>query len=126
MFTIRLGVPEMDELWTGLCAKVAAGELGEDEKRLHKKWGQAMAHLAADPRYPGLKSHEIEQLSRRYGQKVWQSYLENRNSRAARLYWVYGPGTNEITVIGVEPHPEDQKSSGYAKVKLSAAGKKIK
>jgi hypothetical protein len=35
------------------------------------------------------------------------------------MYWVYGPGKGEITVIGPEPHPEDKKSSGYAKVKLS-------
>jgi hypothetical protein len=26
-------------------------------------------------------------------------------------------------VIGLEPHPEDQKNAGYAKVKLSALGK---
>lgn len=74
----------MEAFWTALCAKATTGEFSADEKRLYKKWGQAMAHLAADPRHPGLKSHEIEPLSRRYGQKVWQSYLENRNSSAAR------------------------------------------
>lgn len=113
----------MEARWTDLCAKAAAGKLAVDEKQLHQKWGKAMAYLAANPRHPGLNSHEIELLSRRYGQKVWQSYLENRTPSAARMYWVYGPGKNEITVIGLEPHPEDKKSSGYAKVKLSATGK---
>ena len=41
------------------------------------------------------------------------------------MNWMYGPGKNEITVIGFEPHPEDKKSSGYAKVRLSATGKEI-
>lgn len=36
--------------------------------------------------------------------------------------WVYGPGEGEITVIGLEPHPEDKKRSGYAKVRLSGIG----
>jgi hypothetical protein len=123
MFSIHMGIPEMAELWAGLCAKAKAGELGKDEEKLYKKWGKAMTLLANDPRHPGLKSHEIEALSRRYGEKVWQSYLENNNSEAARMYWVYGPEKGMITVIGLEPHPEDKKSSGYAKVKLSATGK---
>lgn len=25
------------------------------------------------------------------------------------MYWVYGPDQKEITVIGLEPHPEDAK-----------------
>ncbi len=30
---------------------------------------------------------------------------------------------SDITIIGLEPHPEDKKSAGYEKVKLSATGK---
>ena len=91
MFSIRLGVPDMELPWTDLCEKAAAGNLGAEEKRLHKKWGKAMALLASDPRHPGLNSHEIGPLSRRYGERVWQSFQENRNPRAARMYWIYGP-----------------------------------
>jgi hypothetical protein len=123
MFKIRLGVPGMAELWEDLSSKAMNATLSKDEEKLYKKWGKAMALLANDPLHTGLHSHEIQALSRRYGDKVWQPYLENRNSAAARMYWVYGPGKGEITVIGLEPHPEDKKSSGYAKVKLSATGK---
>ena len=35
------------------------------------------------------------------------------------MYWVYGPGKEEITIIGLEPHPEDRKNGAYDKVKLS-------
>ncbi|HLM67248.1 MAG TPA: hypothetical protein VK358_06960, partial [Longimicrobium sp.] len=38
---------------------------------------------------------------------------------AGRMFWVYGPGEGEITVVGLEPHPEDRKSKGYDRVSLS-------
>lgn len=118
-FNIRLGIPEMLDYWQSLSTGSKQGTLGKDEAQLYQKWGQAMAHLARNPAYPGLHTHEIPQLSKRYGMKVFQSYLENRNSRAARIYWVYGPDHHDITVIGLEPHPEDKKSNGYRKVQLS-------
>ena len=65
--------------------------------------------MSADPGYPSLQTHEIEPLSRRYGMKVWQSYLENKTSGAMRMYWVYSPDQKDITIIGLEPHSEDKK-----------------
>lgn len=118
-FKIRLGIPEMLAYWQELRQGAARGTLNKEDLQLYKKWGRAMVHLAADPFYPGLKTHEIPPLSRRYGMKVWQSYLENKNSRAARIYWVYGLDQKDITIIGLEPHPEDKKSNGYQKVLLS-------
>ena len=120
-FAIRLGVPEMLAYWQHLSTGAKEGTLASDERQLFQKWGQAMAHLAMNPACPGLHTHEIPQLSKRYdkGRKVFQSYLENRNSRAARMYWVYGPEHHDITVIGLEPHPEDKKKNGYQKVLLS-------
>lgn len=123
MFKIRLGVPEMEALWADLSGKAKSGTLSKDEEKLYKKIGKAMALLANDPRHPGLHSHDIDALTRRYGMKVMQSYLENKTSGAGRIYWVYGPESGEITVIGIEPHPEDKKKDGYAKVRLSATGK---
>jgi len=123
MFDIRLGVPEMEALWTNLLQKEKVGSLSKNENLLYKKLGKAMVLLSKDPRYPGLASHEIEALSRRYGIKVWQSYLENKTSKAGRIFWAYGPGKQEITIIGLEPHPEDKKSTGYTQVRLSDSGK---
>lgn len=118
-FKIRLGIPEMLAYWQELRQGASEGTLNKEDLQLYKKWGRAMVHLSSDPFYPGLKTHEIPPLSRRYGMKVWQSYLENKNSRAARIYWVYGPDQKDITIIGLEPHPEDKKSNGYQKVLLS-------
>jgi hypothetical protein len=117
-----MGVPEMENLWDSLSAKSKEGTLSKVEAGLYKKWSKALRFLSQNPRHRGLGSHEIDALSRRYGEKVWQSYLENDTPAAGRLFWVYGPGKAEITVIGLEPHPEDSKSAGYAKVRLSGKG----
>ena len=121
MNNIRLGVPEMKDFWDNLCKKVKAGKANKDEIKLHKKVGKALYLLSNDPRHPGLESHEISALSKRYGMKVWESYLENNTPAAGRIFWVYGPGRGDITVIGLEPHPNDKVKS-YDKVTLSATG----
>jgi hypothetical protein len=123
MFEIRMGVPEMKNLWDSLSKKHKDGTLSKDEAKLFKKWSKALKFLRQNPRHQGLGSHDIDALSRRYGGKVWQSNLENNTPAAGRMFWIYGPNKGEITVIGLEPHPEDAKSAGYAKVRLSSKGK---
>lgn len=118
-YSIHLGIPEMLNLWTKLKQANSDGSISSIEAKLYKKWGKAMKLLSNDPFYPSLKTHEIPLLSKRYGIKVWQSYLENNTNRAMRMYWVYGPNKQDITVIGLEPHPEDKKNGAYDKIKLS-------
>lgn len=118
-FIVRKGVPRLLELWKTLLKGHRQNTLDAKDRELFKKWAKALAHLRDDPFYPGLRTHEIGPLSHRYGSKVFQSYLENNTPGAGRMFWVYGPGKGEITVIGLEPHPEDRKSRGYDRVRLS-------
>ena len=116
---IRMGIPEMAELWNNLQSSYRNGTISKKDEELYKKWGNALKKLSNDPKYPSLNTHEITSLSRRYGMKVWQSYLENKKSGARRMYWVYGPGKSDITIIGLEPHPEDDKNGSYDRITLS-------
>ena len=116
---IRMGVPEMEDHWNDLSSRATTNRLNKDEKKCFKKLVKTLSFLSANPRHPGLGSHEITDLSRRYGLKVWQSYLENNTPSAGRLFWVYGPDQEEITVIGIEPHPEDKKRGAYDRIPLS-------
>lgn len=118
-FTIRMGIPEMAGLWNKLQTESRNGTIGKNDEELYRKWGNTLKKLANDPFYPGLNTHEIDPLSKRYGMKVWQSYLENRRSGARRMFWVYGHNQNEITIIGLEPHPEDAKNGAYDRITLS-------
>ena len=124
MFNIRMGVPEMKALWDDLTRKNADNSASKGEKLLYKKLGKALFLLSNNPRHPGLCSHDIEELTKRYGVKVWESYLENNTPRAGRVFWVYGPERQDITIIGLEPHPNDKKNA-YDKVILSGSGEVI-
>lgn len=118
-FNIRMGIPEMQRLWNDLHQKHRTGMINKSEEQLYKKWGKALKLLSVNPNYPSLKTHEIEPLTKRYRMKVWQSYLENKTRKAMRMYWVYGPESKDITIIGLEPHPEDKKNGAYERVSLS-------
>ena len=60
----------------------------------------------------------------RMGVPEMEAYLENNTPAAGRLFWAYGPDPQDITVLAIEPHPEDQKRGAYQRIKLSALPKK--
>ena len=109
-------------MWNDLKYRNDHGEATRNEQTIYRKLGKAMKLLSGNPRHPGLHSHEISVLTKRYGGiKVWESYLENNTPGAGRIFWVYGPEQNDITVIGIEPHPND-KGNAYKKITLSDMG----
>lgn len=95
------------------------GKASKVEQSLYQKFGKTMKLLSINPRHTGLHTHDIESLTKRYGMKVWESYLENSKPAAGRIFWVYAPKQNDITIIGLEPHPNTKKDS-YKKITLSA------
>jgi hypothetical protein len=116
MFTLYLD-GDAETLIEELSAKARADELNRDEKDLYRKIRKALKYLEQNPRHPGLNSHEIDVLTEKYGVRIWESYLENKKSGARRMFWIYGPETKEITIVGIEKHPEPGR--GFARVKLA-------
>lgn len=88
-FNIRMGLPEMEALWSRLQKEHRAGTISKMDASLYKKLGKTLKLLAENPRHPGLQTHDIPELTNRYGERVWQSYLENKTSGAMRIYWVF-------------------------------------
>ncbi len=123
-FKIRMGVPEMEALWSDFSARSQAGKLDKAEARFFKKWVKALGYLSDNPRHNSLASHEIEDLTRKHGLKIFQSYLENKTPSARRMFWAYGPDKGDITILAVEPHPEDEKRRGYKRIKLAFMSRK--
>lgn len=74
-FNIRMGIPEMQELWLDLQEKYRSGNIKKKEEQLYNKWGKALKLLAVDPSYPSLQTYEIEPLSKRYGMKVCSAHF---------------------------------------------------
>jgi hypothetical protein len=119
-FYIRMGVPGMEAKWNDLLDRARCGQLDKNEQKFYRKLVKALAYLRENPRHNSLASHEINALSQKCGFRVFQSYLENKTAAAGRMFWSYGPDKGDITILGVEVHPEDQKRGAYQRIKLAS------
>jgi hypothetical protein len=82
--------------------KVVAGI--RDPAKL-KKVEKCFAQLEENPRHPGLSSHPYDDIVGLLGERIFESYVENHAPSAWRVWWFYGPGPDEITVVDLGPHP---------------------
>jgi hypothetical protein len=69
----------------------------------------AIAQIAKDPRYPGLRTKKLLTTDSYGGINnsrgdVFQSYAENNVAGAYRIFWHYKPD-GKIEILGVSPHP---------------------
>ncbi len=71
-----------------------------------KKVAKALRLLeTVGPSYPGLNSHQYHTYVGPRGEPLWESYVENRTPSAWRIWWGYGPGAAELTILTIGPHP---------------------
>ncbi|MDA8339709.1 MAG: hypothetical protein ACOYU2_05290 [Nitrospirota bacterium] len=78
------------------------------DKGLAKRYNavkKTIQFLSQNPRHPGLQTHEFTSLKGPKGEKVFEAYAEQSTPAAYRIFWHYGPGNKEITIIAITPHP---------------------
>lgn len=56
------------------------------------------------PGHPRLVSHQYHLIPGPGGAPLWESYVEDRTPSSWRIWWLYGPGTDEITIVTLGPH----------------------
>lgn len=79
-----------------------------EDRSLQKRYNavaKSIRFLAADPRHPGLQTHEYTSLKGPGGEKVFEAYAEQATPAAYRIFWYYGPQKDQITIIAITPHP---------------------
>ena len=86
-------------------AHFAALEADQGLAKRLKAINKALGYLELNPRHPGLPSHEFKSLSGAKGEKVWEVYAENKTPAAYRIFWHYGPESDEITIVAITAHP---------------------
>lgn len=74
---------------------------------LFKQMQKCVALLTNNPRHPGLQTHSYSSIANPYDpkRKVFEAYAQNQTPGAYRVFWCYGPGNGELTVIAITPHP---------------------
>jgi hypothetical protein len=72
-------------------------------KQVHK----ALKLLRENPRHQGLQTHAYRSVKHPFDAKgkVFEAYAQNVTPGAYRVFWCYGPGKQEITIIAITPHP---------------------
>jgi hypothetical protein len=95
-------------------AKAASAARKEFKKKksskaagLFKQVSKCLRRLAANPRHPGLQTHEFESMRDPFhkDQKVFVAYAQQHTPGAYRIFWRYGPQKGEMTIIAITPHP---------------------
>lgn len=80
-------------------------ESSKNNKVVLKAVRKTLALMETDLRHPSLQTHEYSDLEGANGEKVFESYAQNRTPGAYRLFWHYGPKKGQITVVAIVPHP---------------------
>jgi hypothetical protein len=88
-------------------ARAALSNLSKDQgaaKRL-RAVQKTLGLLESNPRHPGLHTHEYSKLFGPKGEKVFEAYAENKTPAAFRIFWHYGPGKGQMTIVAITAHP---------------------
>jgi len=83
-------------------------------KGVLKQVRKTLGYLETNLRAKSLQTHEYESLTRRYGKKVFEAYVQQKTPGAYRTFWHYGPDEIDkngkriaiITIVAITPHPE--------------------
>ncbi|CCH27388.1 hypothetical protein ABZ816_33020 [Actinosynnema sp. NPDC047251] len=102
-----MSAPPYELLYTAEASAVLEHLRGKQQyaKKL-KKIRKALTQLEQlGPRYPALRSHQYQSVPGPNGAQLWESYVENNTPSAWRIWWIYGLGEDQITIVTVGPHP---------------------
>lgn len=97
IFTIRF-TPESKQQFIDL-------KTSKDKQSQFKAVGKAMAYMNANLRHPSLNTHKFDGIKSPFGGHVFESYAQNMTPAAYRIFWTYGPGKQEITILTITQHP---------------------
>jgi len=66
---------------------------------------KSLKFMMENLRHPSLNTHKYSEMEGPNGEEIFESYAQNNTPGAYRIFWYYGPGKKEITVIAITPHP---------------------
>jgi hypothetical protein len=75
------------------------------QKKRYKAVKKAIGLLAENPRHLSLQTHQFFSLKGPNGEKVFETYAEQKTPAAYRVFWFYGPSRGKITIFAITPHP---------------------
>ena len=80
-------------------------EIDPAKKKILKAVRKTLGFMETNLRHPSLNTHEFTSLKAPNGEKVFEAYVQQRTPSAYRIFWYYGPGRKQITIVAIAPHP---------------------
>ena len=75
------------------------------KRNILKAIRKTLGLMETNLRHPSLNTHEFNSLKGPNGEKVFEAYAQQRTPSAYRIFWYYGPGLKQITIVAITPHP---------------------
>ena len=77
------------------------------QEGLYRQARKTVELLRRNPRHPGLLTHKYHSLPNPHDPQgaVFVAYVQSRTAAAYRIFWCYGPGKGELTIIAITRHP---------------------
>ena len=83
-------------------------------KGVLKQVRRTLGYLETNLQAKSLRIHPYESLTRRYGRKVFEAYVQQDTPGAYRTFWYYGDDEIDkngkripiITIVAITPHPD--------------------
>lgn len=66
---------------------------------------KALRLMITNLRHQSLSTHEFHSKQGPKGEKIFESYAQNKTPGAHRIFWYYGSDKRQLTIIAITPHP---------------------
>jgi hypothetical protein len=80
-------------------------EADKGRKSTYKAVSKALRLMSTNLRHQSLATHDFYSKQGPNGEKIFESYAQNKTPGAHRIFWYYGPGKQKLTVVAITPHP---------------------
>ena len=80
-------------------------EADPSKKRVLKAVRKTLGLMETNLRHPSRQTHQYQSLKGPNGEKVFEAYAQQNTPGAYRVFWYYGPGRKELTIVAITPHP---------------------
>ncbi len=75
------------------------------KKNILRDVRKTLGFMETNLRHPSWNTHEFTSLKEPRGEKIFEAYVQQRTPSAYRIFWYYGPGRKQITIVAITPHP---------------------
>jgi len=73
----------------------------KNKQPIFKAVRKTLGMMETNLRHPSLNTHEFTSKKGAQGEKIFESYAQNRTPGAYRIFWCYGPDKKQITILSI-------------------------